>query len=63
MDYLNFGEGDPYYSGQDIDNTKHAVGIRWDPFTWNAIKFEYAHQEREREDDIHAITLSSDYTF
>lgn len=63
MDYLNFGEGDPYYSGQDIDNTKHAVGIRWDPFTWNAIKFEYAYQEREREDDIHAITLSSDYTF
>ncbi len=63
LDYLNFGEGDPYYSGSDIDTRKHAVGVRWDPFTWNAVKFEYAYQEREREDDIHAITLSSDYTF
>lgn len=63
FDYLNFGEGDPYYPGSAIDTRKHAVGIRWDPFTWNAIKFEYAYQEREREDDIHAITMSSDYTF
>lgn len=62
-EHINFDEGDPYFASVDIDNVKHLTGLRWDPFSWNALKMEYSYQERENEDDIHMVQLQSSYTF
>lgn len=63
FDFVDYGDGDPYYTPNDIDISKHTLGIRWDPITWNSIKLEYSYSERDDADDRHGIAAQSAFTF
>lgn len=63
FDMLDFGRGDPYFSGIDIDNRKHTIGLRWDMTTWNALKLELSYSDRKNAADIGAITLNDSFHF
>lgn len=63
FDFIDFGGGDPYFTPDDIDITKHTLGIRWDPITWNSIKLEYSYNERDDANDTHAVTIQFAFPF
>lgn len=64
FDYIDAANGDPFLTGERaIDRTKHTLGLRWDPFTWNAIKFEYSYLDRRTSKNEHALTLNSAFVF
>lgn len=63
FDFLNFENGDPYFTPNDIDINKHTFGLRWDIFNWNALKFEYSYSDKKNEDDEHSFTLNSSFVF
>lgn len=63
FDLLDFGQNDPYFSGIDIDNQGHTLGMRWDISTWNALKLEYGYNDRKGASDKHTIILNDSFTF
>lgn len=63
LDFMDFGNGDPYFSSLDTDIIKHTAGIRWDIFNWNALKFEYSFSERKDADNEHSIAINTSFTF
>lgn len=63
LDRINFAEGDPYLTAQQVDITKHTFGLRWDLFTWNALKAEYGFIRNPGEERSQFIHLNSSVTF
>jgi len=63
FDFINFGNGDPFYAPNDIDFAKHTLGIRWDPLVWMGIKLEYGYNQRKNAHDINAFTIQSSFAF
>jgi len=47
FDMIDYANNDPYYVPVDIDINKHSLGIRWDMFSWNALKLEYSLTDRD----------------
>jgi hypothetical protein len=63
FDLIDFGKEDPFFAPNAIDVAKHTAGLRWDPFTWNALKLEYSFSNRDNRQDTHAVTLQSAFAF
>lgn len=63
FDFIDFGDGHPYFTPDDIDIKKHTLGLRWDILTWNALKFEYSFSDKKSRDDEHSFTANSSFTF
>lgn len=63
LDRINYGEGDPYLTSPQIDITKHTFGLRWDLFTWNALKAEYGFFRNPGGERSQFINLNSSATF
>ncbi|NKE72615.1 hypothetical protein [Candidatus Manganitrophus noduliformans] len=63
FDRVNFGEGDPYLTSKQIDITKHTFGLRWDLFSWNALKMEYGFARNPGDERSQFINLNSSATF
>lgn len=63
LDRINFGEGDPYLTPGQIDITKQTFGLRWDLFTWNALKAEYGFFRNPGGERAQFINLNSSATF
>lgn len=63
LDRINFAEGDPYLTARQVDITKHTLGLRWDLFTWNAMKAEYGFIRNPGEERSQFIHLNSSVTF
>lgn len=63
FDFIDFTNGDPYFTPDDIDIRKHTLGLRWDILTWNALKFEYSFSDRKDRDDVNLVTVNSSFTF
>ena len=63
LDVLNFAEEDAYYEDIAHDFTGHSLGVRWDPFTWNALKLEFTLQDRDHSPDVKSLFLQSAVTF
>lgn len=63
FDFLDFGDGDPYFSSIDFDTAQYTFGIRLDPLTWNSIKLEYGYRERDDAPDKHLVTVQSAFAF
>lgn len=63
FDYLDFESGDPYFTPNDIDISKHTFGVRWDAFNWNALKIEYSYNDKQGRDNEHSFTLNTSFAF
>lgn len=63
FDFLDFGNGDPYFNPNDIDQHKHTAGLRWEIFNWNALKFEYSYSDKERIDAEHEFAFNISFVF
>lgn len=64
FDYLDVANADPYFTGaRRVDRTKHTLGVRWDAWAWNALKFEYGLTDRRSSDDEHVLMVNSSFTF
>jgi hypothetical protein len=63
FDFVNLAEGDPFFIPLQTDVTKHTVGIRWDLFTWNALKLEYRSADLEDGDREDSINVNSSVAF
>ena len=64
FDYLDVAKADPYFTGnRRVDRVKHTMGVRWDLFSWNALKLEYGRTDKETGKDEHEIALNSSFTF
>lgn len=62
-DFINFGDGDPYFIPSQTDISKHTLGLRWDILTWNALKFEYSFTDQKDRDQEHSVTANTSFTF
>lgn len=63
FDFINFKNGDPYFTPNDIDIRKHTLGLRWDILVWNALKFEYSHSDRRNSDNEDSFSVNSSFVF
>lgn len=63
FDFIDFGNADPYFTPDDTDIKKHTLGLRWDVFTWNALKFEYSYADKKDKDNEHSIAVNSSFAF
>lgn len=63
FDFINFKNGDPYFTPDDIDIRKHTLGLRWDILAWNALKFEYSHSDRRNRDNEDSFSVNSSFAF
>lgn len=63
FDFINFKNGDPYFTPDDIDIRKHTLGLRWDILAWNALKFEYSHSDRRNSDNEDSFSVNSSFVF
>ncbi len=63
FDYLNFGDGDPYYASILLDQKKHTAGVRFDPILWLGLKIEYSFTRPRIKDSFSSITLQTAFTF
>ena len=61
---LNVGDGEPYFTGDvATDRVENVIGVRWDLFKWNAIKFEIKSIDNENADDQTDFILDSSVAF
>lgn len=63
LDFIDFGEGDPFFTSIEEDIIKDTLGIRWDWTTFSAIKMEYSFTDRDIQDDINSLALGISFTF
>lgn len=63
FDYIDFGEGDPFFTSLEEDIRKDTLGIRWDYTTFSAIKLEYSWTDRDIQDDINSLVLDVSFIF
>ncbi len=62
-DFINFAEGDPVFLWFHLDIEKHTLGLRWDLFSWNALKFEVNQTKRQNEETSYGFTANTSFTF
>lgn len=63
FDYIDFEQTNPYFTPYDIDIQKHTAGIRWDIFTWNALKFEYSYSDKKTQENEQSVTINTSFAF
>ncbi len=75
MDLIDLGNGDPFYdvfsqatglrtkSNPILDHHKQTLGLRWDVFSWNALKFEYSYTGNNEALDEHRLAVNTSYAF
>jgi FtsZ-binding cell division protein ZapB len=76
FDFVDLGNGDPYYFDINpvtgairkrdpiVDHLVHTVGLRWDVFSWNALKFEYSYiDNHDHILDEHRLAVNTSYVF
>jgi hypothetical protein len=63
FDFIDFENGDPYFTPDDIDIKKHTLGLKWDIFCWNALKFEYSFSDKRDRNNEHSLTVNSSFVF
>ena len=64
FDLLDFDEADPlYFPPHRVDINMTTLGVRWDPSTWLALKFEYRYAEREGNKTSHSGLFQSAFVF
>ncbi|MBI3617904.1 MAG: hypothetical protein HY210_06790 [Candidatus Omnitrophica bacterium] len=59
FDWLNISDRDPFYQGLVEDETSHTLGIRYEVTTFNAIKLEYRHSDKDNSKNNEAAIQSS----
>lgn len=63
-DFIDFDESDPIYSRpRQTDVSMGTLGLRWDPSTWMALKFEYRYTDRDRFPSAHTGAFQSAFAF
>ncbi|MBI5416143.1 MAG: hypothetical protein HZA29_04945 [Candidatus Omnitrophica bacterium] len=62
FDWLNISDRDPFYEGLVEDETSHTLGLRYDLTTFNALKLEYRHSDKDNSRSNEA-TLQSAFAF
>ncbi len=64
FDLLDLDEADPLYRRPErVDISQTTLGVRWDPSTWLALKFEYRYAERARKHTSHSGIFQSAFVF
>lgn len=64
LDVMDVANGDPFFTTpRNRDRLKHTWGLRWEPFSWNAVKLEYSLTDIKQHDDEHAVALNSSFAF
>ncbi|MCB0330185.1 MAG: hypothetical protein KDD70_10985 [Bdellovibrionales bacterium] len=66
FDYVDLDQGNPYYTPNgNVGITSHSIGVRWDAYSWNAIKFEYSYGDLQDSDSEqqHAFRINSSFPF
>jgi len=62
-DEINFAEGNPAFFIFHRDIKKHTVGLRWDIFSWNALKIELNHGKRKNQKRDDGFLANLSFTF
>ncbi len=62
FDWLNISDRDPFFEGLVEDETSHALGIRYELATFNALKLEYRHSDKDNSKSNEA-TIQSSFAF
>ncbi len=63
FDLLEFEQGDPFFGASSAGLNRHTLGLRWDVYTWNALKIEYSMADRKGQEDEHSLTLNTSFAF
>jgi len=63
FDSLDFEDGDPFFTLRNFDISIHTLGLKWDVFTWNALKLEYSASDEQDEDNEHSMRVNSSFAF
>jgi len=64
FDFMNVANADPFFvPPRNNDRVKHTWGLRWDVFSWNAIKFEYHFTNAKDRSDEHQLAINSSFAF
>jgi hypothetical protein len=61
-DWLRIADRDPFFAGAVADETSYALGLRYDLSTYNALKFEYRHADKDNEQK-NEFTAQSSFAF
>jgi hypothetical protein len=61
-DYLDVGEGDPFY-GASGTLERHTLGLRYDPWSWAALKAELFHEDPASGAGVGAVAFQAAFTF
>ncbi len=62
-DFIDFAENNPVFWGFQRDVKKHTVGVRWDIFPWNALKFEIGRVSKKDRAPEHVFGVNTSFTF
>jgi hypothetical protein len=61
-DYLDVAEGNPFYgAGGTVE--RHTLGLRYDPWSWAALKGEYFHESPSRAASVNVLAFQAAFTF
>lgn len=61
-DWLRIADRDPFFAGAVVDETSYALGLRYELSTYNALKFEYRHADKDNEQK-NEFTAQSSFAF
>jgi hypothetical protein len=61
-DHLDIDENEPYY-GRSGTLDKHALGVRYDAWSWGCLKLELVHEDSSTVASFGAIALQAAFTF
>lgn len=61
-DWLRIADRDPFFAGAVVDETSYTLGLRYELSTYNALKFEYRHADKDNEQK-NEFTAQSSFTF
>lgn len=62
FDWLNISDRDPFYQGLIEDETSRTLGLRYEMTTFNALKLEYRHSDKDNSTNNEA-TIQSSFAF
>lgn len=61
-DWLRIADRDPFFAGAVVDEASYTLGLRYELSTYNALKFEYRHADKDNEQK-NEFTAQSSFTF
>lgn len=62
FDWLNISDRDPFFEGLVEDETSNTLGLRYEVTTFNALKLEYRHVDKDNSKSSEA-TIQSSFAF